>query len=305
MSKAKVVPAGLMLPLPLQFLAAWLAVWLGRVLQQEVDYLLAENRVLRERLGNKKLRLTVAERRRLAVLGEQMGRKALAKVATIARPETILRWYRELVANRYDGSKRLGPGRPRKCGEIVELVVKMARENEGWGYQAVAAGRTHGCAVASDGSLSCWGEDTAGETVPPSGTFVAVAAAKYFSCAIRSDGSLVCWGDNTSGQSSPPTGVFTDLAVGSSMEIPSKAHGCALSDDGKVTCWGDNFVGQTTPPDQTFAQLSAGDLHTCGLSVSGQLWCWGLYARQPLKRSCVRKHSRSLLAASSKAIRAR
>jgi hypothetical protein len=77
-----------MLPLPLQFLAAWLAVWLGRVLQQEVDYLLAENRVLRERLGNKKLRLTVAERRRLAVLGEQMGRKALAKVATIATPKT-------------------------------------------------------------------------------------------------------------------------------------------------------------------------------------------------------------------------
>jgi hypothetical protein len=54
-----------MLPLPLQFLAAWFAVWLGRVLQQEVDYLMAENRVLRERLGNKKLRLTVAERRRL------------------------------------------------------------------------------------------------------------------------------------------------------------------------------------------------------------------------------------------------
>jgi putative transposase len=95
-----------MLPLPLQFLAAWLAVWLGRVLQQEVDYLMAENRVLRERLGNKKLRLTVGERRRLAVLGEQMGRKALAKVATIARPETILRWYRELVAKKYDGSKK-------------------------------------------------------------------------------------------------------------------------------------------------------------------------------------------------------
>ena len=93
MSKTKDEPTGSMLPLPVQFLASWLAVWLGRVLQQEVDYLMAENRVLRERLGGKKLRLTVAERRRLAVLGKQMGRKALAKVATIARPETILRWY--------------------------------------------------------------------------------------------------------------------------------------------------------------------------------------------------------------------
>jgi hypothetical protein len=66
-----------MLPLPLQFLAAWRAVWLGRVLQQEVDYLTAENRVLREKLGGRKLRLTDAERRRLAVLGKELGHKAL------------------------------------------------------------------------------------------------------------------------------------------------------------------------------------------------------------------------------------
>ena len=87
MSKTKDEPTGSMLPLPVQFLASWLAVWLGRVLQQEVDYLMAENRVLRERLGSKKLRLTVAERRRLAVLGKRIGRKALAKVATIAKPD--------------------------------------------------------------------------------------------------------------------------------------------------------------------------------------------------------------------------
>jgi hypothetical protein len=111
-SKSKDEPAGSLLPLPLQFLAAWLAVCLGRVLQQEVDYLMAENRVLRERLGNKRLRLTIAERRRLAVLGEQMGRKALAKVATIARPEKVLRWYRELVAKKYDGSKKRCQGGP-------------------------------------------------------------------------------------------------------------------------------------------------------------------------------------------------
>ena len=61
MSKTKDGPTGSMLPLPVQFLASWLAVWLGRVLQQEVDYLMAENRVLREKLGGKKLRLTVAE----------------------------------------------------------------------------------------------------------------------------------------------------------------------------------------------------------------------------------------------------
>src|SRR5664279_2684911 len=57
---------GLELPLPLQFLAAWLAVWLGRVLQEQVDYLKAENHLLREKLGPKRVVLTDAERRRLA-----------------------------------------------------------------------------------------------------------------------------------------------------------------------------------------------------------------------------------------------
>jgi hypothetical protein len=52
---------GLDLPLPLQFLAAWLAAWLGRVLQAQVDYLKAENRLLREKLGTKRMRLTNAE----------------------------------------------------------------------------------------------------------------------------------------------------------------------------------------------------------------------------------------------------
>jgi hypothetical protein len=53
----------LALPVPLQFLAAWLAVWLGRVLQEQVDYLKAENHLLREKLGKKRLNLTDAERR--------------------------------------------------------------------------------------------------------------------------------------------------------------------------------------------------------------------------------------------------
>jgi len=128
---------GLTLPLPLQFLAAWLAVWLERVLQEQVDYLRAENRALREKLGNKRIRLTDAERRRLATLGKKLGRKGLAAVATVASPETILRWYRELVARKYDGSLRRGPGRPKKRGEIAEPVVRMARENETWGYTRI------------------------------------------------------------------------------------------------------------------------------------------------------------------------
>jgi putative transposase len=136
-SRTRDRPSGPTLLLPLQFLAAWLGVSFARVLQQQVDYLKAENRVLKKRLWENKLRLTDADRRRLAVLGKKLGRKVLAEVATIASPETILRWHRELVTKKCDGSKRGGPGRPKKRGESAELVVRMARENETWGYTRI------------------------------------------------------------------------------------------------------------------------------------------------------------------------
>ena len=129
--------SALTLPLPLQFLAAWLAVWLGRVLQEQVEYLKAENLLLREKLGPKRVRLTDAERRRLATLGKALGRKGLAAVATIASPETILLWYREMVAKKYDGSQQRGQGRPKTAAEIAALVVRMAKENGRWGYMRI------------------------------------------------------------------------------------------------------------------------------------------------------------------------
>jgi hypothetical protein len=69
--------SALTLPVLLQFLAAWLAVWLGRALQEQVEYLKAENLLLREKLGTQRVMLTDAERRRLATLGKVLGRKGL------------------------------------------------------------------------------------------------------------------------------------------------------------------------------------------------------------------------------------
>jgi transposase len=71
------------------------------------------------------------------MLGKALGRKGLAAVATIASPETILRWYRELVAKNYDGSQQRRHGRPKTSAEIVALVVRMAKENERWGYTRI------------------------------------------------------------------------------------------------------------------------------------------------------------------------
>ena len=100
-----------------------------------IEYLREENRVLREQLGDRRLRLSDDQRRRLAARAKGLGRKLLAEVATIVTPETLLAWHRKLIAQKYDGSGRRGPGRPRSAGEIEALVVRMAEENREWGYR--------------------------------------------------------------------------------------------------------------------------------------------------------------------------
>src|SRR5882672_5035727 len=98
------------------------------------EYLAAENRILRARLPTR-LRLTDPERSTLAEIGKRLGRKALAQVACVAKPDTILAWYRRLVAKKFDGSKKRSyPGRPRISDEVEALVVNLARNNSGWGY---------------------------------------------------------------------------------------------------------------------------------------------------------------------------
>ena len=85
-----------------------------------------------------RLRLLDAERAMLAEIGHRLGRKVLAEVATVARPDTILAWYRKLVARKFDGWKaRRSPGRPRIKREVEQLIVRMAKENDDWGYDRI------------------------------------------------------------------------------------------------------------------------------------------------------------------------
>jgi hypothetical protein len=86
--------------------------WVNRQHQEVIDYLLEENRILRAAHAPRRLRLTDDQRRRLAVKGKMLGRRRLADVAGIVTPDTILLWYRNLVAQKYDGSNRRRPGRP-------------------------------------------------------------------------------------------------------------------------------------------------------------------------------------------------
>ena len=125
------------MPHALQFLVLTLAGWLNRHQEDLIDYLREENRVLREQLVRQPLRLTDAQRRRLAVRGRWLGRRALTQVAGIVTPDTILRWYRRLIAKKYDGSAHRGRGRPATPKQIAELVVRMAGENPRWGYTRI------------------------------------------------------------------------------------------------------------------------------------------------------------------------
>jgi putative transposase len=96
------------------------------------EYLVAENRILRDQV-NGRLLLSDSEKKTLAEIGYRLGRKALADVANAAKPDTILAWYRKLVAKKFDGSTaRRKIGRPRVDGDIEQLMVRMARENPSW-----------------------------------------------------------------------------------------------------------------------------------------------------------------------------
>jgi putative transposase len=114
------------------------------------EYLAAENRILRAHLPIR-MRITDPERSTLAEIGRRLGRKALKRVACVAKADTILAWYRRLIAQKFDGSKhRSYPGRPRVGREVTDLIVRMARENSGWGYDRIVGALANLGHVVSD-----------------------------------------------------------------------------------------------------------------------------------------------------------
>src|SRR5207244_12327350 len=122
---------------PCSFLIVSIAGWMNRHQQAVIEYLMEENRVLREQIGRRRMRFDDDQRRRLATKAKRLGRRLLAQVATIVTPETLLAWHRKLIAMKYDGSASRRPGRPPTSKEITALVLRMAEENRGWGYRRI------------------------------------------------------------------------------------------------------------------------------------------------------------------------
>jgi alpha-tubulin suppressor-like RCC1 family protein len=160
-------------------------------------------------------------------------------------------------------------------------------------FTDVAVGRWHACAVAEDGSLTCWGDDSVGQATPPTGQFTSVAAKERHNCALRIDDAVVCWGvgdadDVTDGsdeegarwgQSIAPDGAFVAVDVGSS-------HSCGIRESGLVECWGAGATigdcaedidqcGMSAAPPDSFQEISLGMSHSCGVRTDGVIQCWG------------------------------
>ncbi len=139
---------------------------------------------------------------------------------------------------------------------------------------AVTAGDAHSCALRTDGTITCWGNNEWGQADAPGGSFSAVTAggapANAHSCALRTDSTVTCWGNNEWGQADAPGGSFSAVTAGA-------AHSCALRTDSTITCWGNNKYGQADAPGGSFSAVTAGGAHSCALRTDSTITCWSDY----------------------------
>lgn len=158
-------------PKPTRFILMTLSGLVNRHQAHVIAHLVEENRVLKEQLKGRALRLNDDQRRHLAAKASLLGRKALNQVATIVTPGTLMRWHRRLVAIKWTYEAKNRVGRPGLMKGIKELIVRMALENSSWGCCRIqgelkAAGHTvastnvanvlkeHGIKPAPDGPSS-------------------------------------------------------------------------------------------------------------------------------------------------------
>jgi len=121
----------------LSFLLMIAAGWVHRHQLIVIEFLQAENRLLKDRLRGKRIRFTDAERALLARKAKAVGRKALLELETVVSPDTLLRWHQRLIAEKWNFVHRRGPGRPGIMQKISALIVRMAQDNPGWGYTRI------------------------------------------------------------------------------------------------------------------------------------------------------------------------
>ena len=148
----------------------------------------------------------------------------------------------------------------------------------------VSAGGLHSVVLKSDGTVSAFGTNDAGQTNVPAGlnSVVAVSAGGYHTLALKSDGTVVAWGSNYQGQSTIPAGLSGVVAISA-----GQVHNLALKSNGTVVAWGSNSGGQATVPAGLtgVVAISAGASHSMALKSDGTVVAWGVgfynYATPP------------------------
>jgi len=170
----------------------------------------------------------------------------------------------------------------------------------------IAAGRNHGCALTADGSLRCWGDNSAGQlggvAMPGEAVTVAglksraihVAAGMLHTCAVLVDATVWCWGDNSSGQLGDGTKTSSTIPVQvlglttATMVATAPSHTCALLADRSMCCWGQGYFGalgnggieDALAPTLVsgisgMVGIAVGAARSCAVTGEGDVFCWG------------------------------
>ena len=124
---------------PLRVLLLTLSGCVNRHQAEVISYLVEENRILKEQMKGRRVRLTDDQRRRLAAKAKVLGRRTLNQVATIVTPDTLMRWHRRLIAAKRTYRVKASIGRPGLMKNIKVLNLGMATESPSWGYSRYRA----------------------------------------------------------------------------------------------------------------------------------------------------------------------
>ena len=183
-----------------RFAALMVAGLIQRSQLHTIHYLLEENRVLRQQLGTQRIIFTDAQRCRLARAAHKLMRAVLDALNPIVTPDTLMRWYRQLVATKYDGTSRRKPGRPPIPASVEQAILDLAKDNPGWGYTRLKGALSnlgHSVARATIARvLSDHGLDPAPKRTLPWSTFLklhwgSIAATDFFSVEVLTRAGLV------------------------------------------------------------------------------------------------------------------
>jgi len=120
-----------------------MAGWINRHQQDVIEFLMEENKILKEKIGKKRILLNNNQKMRLAHLGKRLGRKVLQDACCTFSPDTIMRWHRYLIARKYDGSGNRKHGRKRLTTELENLIIMLARKNKTWGSRRIKGALKH------------------------------------------------------------------------------------------------------------------------------------------------------------------